>query len=188
MMPISLLTLITLNFLYIGILPRIFFRGDGRYNLMWWTTAGPLFLNITVLVLAYLGFIPGEAFYFDANIQTILPAILAAVSIGLISYTLGTHRVPLALWHQKNDAPVNIVTWGAYKRIRHPFYTSFILAQIASVIAFPHLITGLGLVWCLWILNSTAAREEKNLSASQYGKEYQEYMPKAGRFFPKLRS
>jgi protein-S-isoprenylcysteine O-methyltransferase Ste14 len=188
MMPISLLGLMTLNYIYIGILPRIFFRGDGKYNLMWWTTAGPLFLNAIVIVLAYFGLMPGEAFLFEATTQTLIPAILSAVSIGLISYTLGTHRVPLALWHQRNDAPVNIVTWGAYKRIRHPFYTSFILSQIASTLAYPHLVTGLGLIWAIFILNSTAAREEKNLSASQYGEEYKEYIPKTGRFFPKLRA
>ncbi len=186
MIQVSLLTLLVLNYIYVGILPRIFFRGDGRYNLMWFITAGPIFLNAIVIFLAQFGFIPGEALILNSTVQSIVPAILSTVSVGLISYTLGTHRVPLALWHQKNDAPVNIVTWGAYKRIRHPFYTSFILLQIASLIAFPHIVTGIGLIWCVSILNATAAREERNLSQSQFGDEYKAYMPKTGRFIPKL--
>lgn len=185
MIHISLLTLLISNYIYVGILPRIFFRGDGRYNLMWFITAGPLFLNAVIIFLAQFGLIPGDAWNFDATVQSIVPAILSAISIGLISYTLGTHRIPLALWHQKNDAPVNIVTWGAYKRIRHPFYTSFILLQIASFISFPHVITGVGLAWCVTILNATAAKEEKNLSQSQFGDEYKAYIPQTGRFIPK---
>ncbi|MGZ3768625.1 MAG: methyltransferase family protein [Bdellovibrio sp.] len=186
MIQISLLSLLLLNYAYVGILPRIFFRGDGRYNLMWFVTAGPLFMNAVVLLLGYLGFIPGEAWIFNSNVQSVLPAILSGISVGLISYTLGTHRIPLALWHQKNDAPVNIVTWGAYKRIRHPFYSSFILVQLASVIAYPHIITLIGFVWCVAILNATAAKEERKLSQSDLGDEYKAYMPQAGRFIPKF--
>ncbi len=183
----TLVALILVNFAYIGILPRIFFKKDGRYNLMWWMTAGPLFLN-AALLLAHLA----DLFQFEAYWSSALFAyelmilILSIFSIGMISYTMGTHRIPLALWHQNNDAPMNIVTWGAYKYIRHPFYTSFITAQIASVLLLPHWSTIIGLVWCVLVLNRTAAREEKNLSASTFGAEYQTYIKSTGRFFPKI--
>ena len=47
------LPLILLNLLYIGLLPRIFFRKNGRFNLMWWATAAP-FLACTAYYIAPL--------------------------------------------------------------------------------------------------------------------------------------
>ncbi len=182
----ALVIILTLNFIYIGILPRIFFKKDGRYNLMWFITAAPIFFNALVIFLQYLGSLNLEALIASSLYTEIMVVTFNAVSIGMISYTMGTHRVPLALWHQTNDAPVHIVTWGAYKHIRHPFYTSFILAQMASVVAFPHLLTIGGLVTCILILNSTAAREEGRLSTSAFGEEYKSYITKTGRFIPKI--
>ncbi len=172
---------ILLNFIYIGALPRVFFKKDGKYNLHWWITAGPLFISPVVLVLMNLGFLDPMATPIEQP-----AAILSAISIGLISFTLGTHRIPLALWHQTNDAPQGIVTWGAYKRIRHPFYTSFILSQIAALFAAPHLVTIAALIYTVSILTYTAKKEEGKLSASEFGESYKSYMKNTGRFVPKV--
>lgn len=182
----ALVILLMLDFIYIGILPLIFFKKDGRYNLMWFITAAPIFFNAIIVLLQYLGILNLTSFLETSMLSNVLVVTLSAISIGMISYTMGTHRVPLALWHQNNDAPVHIVTWGAYKRIRHPFYSSFILAEVASVIASPNLATVLGLVVCVLILNHTAAREEGRLSTSAFGEEYKSYITKTGRFIPKI--
>jgi protein-S-isoprenylcysteine O-methyltransferase Ste14 len=181
-----LVTLLLVNFAYIGILPRIFFKKDGRFNLMWWMTGGPLFLNAIVILCQQFGWLNLETLWTLPLAGEIAVVILNAFSIGMISYTMGTHRIPLALWHQNNDAPASIVTWGAYKYVRHPFYSSFIAAQLASIIVLPNAITFAGMIWCLIILHRTAAREEANLSASSFGAEYQSYMKTTGRFFPKI--
>jgi protein-S-isoprenylcysteine O-methyltransferase Ste14 len=118
---------------------------------------------------------------------SVVAVVLSAASIAFISYTIGTHRVPLSLWHQENDAPVHLVTWGAYRKIRHPFYTSFLMAQLASVLLLPSTVTMVGMVWALAVLNVTAAREERRLSQSQFGEDYKKYLAQAGRFWPKLR-
>ncbi|MGZ3742403.1 MAG: methyltransferase family protein [Pseudobdellovibrionaceae bacterium] len=178
--------LLMINFAYIGLLPRIFFKKDGRYNLMWWITGGPLFINALTILLQQLGWLRLDVLWTLPLGGEIAVVALSAFSIGMISYTMGTHRIPLSLWHQNNDAPANIVTWGAYKYVRHPFYSSFIAAQLASILLLPHPITLVGMIWCLIILNRTAAREEKNLSASSFGAEYQSYIKTTGRFFPKL--
>lgn len=181
------LTFLLLNFIYIGLLPKIFFRQDGKFNLMWWITGAPLFVNAFALLLSFIGLLPLEDLAVLPLWVSVVAVILSAASMALISYTIGTHRVPLALWHQNNDAPVHIVTWGAYKKVRHPFYTSFLLAQVASFLLLPHVVTLVGLVWAFAVLSVTAAREERNLSASQFGKDYQAYMINTGRFFPKLK-
>jgi protein-S-isoprenylcysteine O-methyltransferase Ste14 len=174
-------SVILLNFIFIGLLPKIFFKKDGKYNLHWWITAGPLFISPIVLLLMDLGYLSPMSAPIEQP-----AAVLSTISIGLISFTLGTHRVPLALWHQTNDAPHSIVTWGAYKRIRHPFYTSFILSQFAAAMAAPHIITLAALAYAISILTYTAKKEESKLSASQYGEEYKSYMKATGRFIPRV--
>lgn len=178
--------LVALNFGLIGLLPRCFFRRDGHYNLPWLSTAAPFFVAGTCLLLALCGIVrplilPGTDFMILAAVA------LSALSIGLIGLTLGCHRVPLALWHQKDDAPRELVTWGAYARIRHPFYSAFLLAFAAQLLALPHALTLAAAVYAILALTLTAHREERRLSASRFGREYRNYMCQTGRFWPRWR-
>lgn len=187
MNPATLL-LIALDFAAIGALPILFFRRDGRLNLMWWLTGGPFFICPLLLIGAGLGWVPLRARY--AHVlgpwQDLGAVVPAAASIALIFLTLGTHRIPIALWHQGSDAPKHIVTWGAYRFIRHPFYSSFLLAFAAACFFFPHpIVLGLSL-YVFVVLNLTAAGEERKLRASEFGAEYAAYMDRTGRFFPRL--
>ena len=181
---ISLLVLLLVNFTAIGLLPILFFRRDGAFNLRWVATGAPFFVVPAVLILASFGVFEAAPLAAGAPIAT----VLSAVSIALIAMTVGTHRIPLALWHQDNDAPAEIVTWGPYARVRHPFYTSFLLAFAAAAIAFPHLLTAGCLVYGYVALTITAAREEQRLASSEFGEEYQRYMTVSGRFFPRMTS
>src|SRR5262249_598901 len=47
------LALLPLNFAFIGVLPGIFFRSDGRLNARWWATAAPFFVTSIFLLVAY---------------------------------------------------------------------------------------------------------------------------------------
>ncbi|HEY3057076.1 MAG TPA: isoprenylcysteine carboxylmethyltransferase family protein [Thermoanaerobaculia bacterium] len=178
------LLLLCLNFAFIGALPRIFFRRGGL-GWKWWTTALPLFASPVVAILMYAGIlrsaVPQNIW---SNLQ-LVAVVLDALSIALIALTIGTNRVPLALWHQKDDAPQNIVTFGAYRHVRHPFYVSFLIALTAAVLVAPHVLTIAILLYALFILNRTAAGEEKRLAASEFGDEYGRYMSRTGRFFPR---
>ena len=185
-MSLAFLTTLVMVFLYITILPRIFFRADGKFNLMWWVTGFPLGLSPLAVILQSKGLIPEGLFLPSSEYQEAIGAVVCVISCCLISFTVGTHRIPLSLWHQENDAPKQIVTWGAYKKIRHPFYTSFITALIGALIAAPNALTLVSLIYGIAILNMTAAKEEKKLSSSQYGQEYVDYIKVTGRFFPKM--
>ena len=190
MISIPLLTLVLCNFVAIGLLPKLFFRSDGSYNLRWLATGAPFFVVPVALlsgqfeILQPLTVATGPALVGSQ----VLAVLLCTLSIGLITMTVGGHRVPLALWHQANDAPVQLVTWGAYARIRHPFYTSFLLAFAAAALAFPHAVTFACLFYGGIVLTVTAQREERRLSNSEFGKDYRDYMTVTGRFFPSLRS
>ena len=181
---ISLLVLLLVNFTAIGLLPVLFFRRDGSFNLRWIATGAPFFIVPAALILGWLGVLEAVPMGVGGPIAT----VLSAVSIALIAMTVGTHRIPLALWHQDNDAPSEIVTWGPYARVRHPFYTSFLLAFAAATLAFPHLLTAGCLVYGFVALTITAAQEEQRLAASEFGDEYRQYMSVSGRFFPRVTS
>lgn len=182
----STLALLILNFAFIGVLPRIFFRSDGKFNARWWATATPFFATSIFLIVAY--FADWDALVPQSWTPTlaVLAVLPSAASIALIWMTLGTHRIPIALWHQDDDAPRSIVTHGAYRWIRHPFYASFICALFAALVYFPHYVTGAMVIYGVVALNLTAAREERRLSSSEFGTEYQEYIGCTGRFIPRL--
>jgi protein-S-isoprenylcysteine O-methyltransferase Ste14 len=178
------LLLILLNFAAIGALPRMFFR-DGRLGPMWWATALPFFVCPVFLLLARLsGFEPLTPPGW-APVLALAAVPVAVASVALICLTVGTHRTPLALWHQDDDAPGHLVTHGPYSRIRHPFYTAFILAFTAALVFFPHPVTLLALIYGAGMLNHTAAREEGRLRASEFGSEYRRYGTRTGRFLPR---
>ena len=178
------LLLLVLNFAFIGALPRVFFR-KGEFHLTWLLTALPLFAAPVIVALIYFDVLGNyDPTEWEAWLR-LAAVVLNAASIALIGLTIGTNRVPLSLWHQKDDAPQNIVTFGSYRYIRHPFYSSFLLALVAAFLAAPHWLTLLTLIGGFAILNVTAAGEEKRLSASAFGEEYRQYMTRTGRFLPR---
>jgi protein-S-isoprenylcysteine O-methyltransferase Ste14 len=180
--------IVLLNYAYLGLLPLVFFKRNGRANFFWWLTTCPFIFSLVTITLCTLGFYPPASGYntVSTNVLALLAVLFSFTSIVLISCAVGSHSVPVALWHQQNDAPVHIVTWGAYRRIRHPLYASYILMLSAGFVFCPDPCTAAALLIGSLILNFTAAREEAKLSASQFGSEYQDYMRQTGRFLPKL--
>jgi protein-S-isoprenylcysteine O-methyltransferase Ste14 len=172
-----------INLLFIGLLPFLFFRRDGSFNIRWWLTGLPFFISAAGVtaarfeVVAQWQGLPDRLF--------VVPAVLLVLaSMTMIGWTVGSHRVPLALWHQDNDAAAQIVNWGPYRYVRHPFYVAFLMTQAAAFLVAPHLITAIGFVYAIVVLSLTARREEARLLASTLGTEYRSYMTRTGRLLP----
>src|SRR5215207_1502015 len=87
------------NITLIGLLPFVFFK-PGRRTVGWLVTASA-FLIAPLLVAA-------------ARATEVAGAVACLVSVYVIGVAVGSHRTPIALWHQRDDAPVEIVTWGPY--------------------------------------------------------------------------
>ena len=173
------------NLLLIAVLPRLFFR-PGRLNAAWWATAAPFVLTGVGVCATAAGLLPATALHPAAAAAFAASAIaLSGASVFLICYTAGTHLRPVSLWHQEHDTPAALVTQGAYARVRHPFYTAFLLALAACVLAAPSAVTAAALLLGGVQLTRTAQREERRLLAA-FGGEYGEYMRRTGRFLPRI--
>ena len=191
-MDISALVVVLTDFALVCLLPFIFFREDGKKNLMWMATAAPYVIGPVIAIALYLDILqPSISVAADMYVALeIIAVLLCLLSIGLMCLTMGTHRIPLALWHQKtlDDKPADIVTWGAYSKICHPFYTSFIILMIANSLLCLHWGAWVLCLYVIFLLNYTAAKEERRLICEPDGKgeQYVAYMQTAGRFFPRL--
>lgn len=184
MTPVAVVVVL-LNFAAVGLLPILFFRRDGRLNARWWLTAAPFFAAPALLAAAAAGLLqPATA----APWGGMLAVPFAVGSIALIASAIRAHRLRIALWHQGGDAdaPTQLVTWGPYSRVRHPFYSAFLLALTGAVVLCPHpALAGLW-VYGFVALSLTAVREERRLSASAFGAAYRAYVKTTGRFIPRV--
>jgi protein-S-isoprenylcysteine O-methyltransferase Ste14 len=78
-----------------------------------------------------------------------------------------------------------LVTHGPYRWVRHPFYvTAAILMAAVTLLSANWLIGACGVV-VLTMLAIRTPKEERMLVA-RFGAEYEDYMARTGRFFPRL--
>lgn len=181
----NVLILLELNFAFVGSLPLMFFRRRGRFSAMWWLNAAPFFVCAGFLALTLLCRNTRSALTPWGAGLPIVGVVLSAASFAMVGCAMATHRIPPSVWHQ-DGAPPELVTWGAYAQIRHPFYSSFILALIAAFAACPHWLTLASLAAATGLLSSTAAGEEARLCKSEFAGQYQDYMAHTGRFLPRF--
>lgn len=79
-----------------------------------------------------------------------------------------------------------LVMTGPYRYVRHPFYLAFFLALVGgSVVAANWFVLVAGLVPSAFLIARTRIEEEKLIE--RFGDEYQDYMSRTGRFWPRLR-
>lgn len=82
-------------------------------------------------------------------------------------------------------AEATLVTQGAYRWVRHPFYvTAALLMASVSVLAANWLIAACS-VLVLGLLVVRTPREEQML-IERFGLQYKDYMERTGRFFPRF--
>lgn len=185
----GVLLLMLITFGFIALLPRKFFKQGAKLDSRFWLTAMPLFVCPAVLAVSFVGFLPP---WLDpegpwAQICIVISVGLSTISIVLLGMAIGTHRVPIHMFHDKAEekAAHHLVTYGPYRFIRHPIYASYLLALWASFIFCPQIGTLICLIYGVAVLSRTAAGEEERLARpSEFGKEYSEYMKVTGRFLP----
>jgi len=184
-MTLAAIALAVVNLIWIGLLPRTFFR-RGRLNVQWWLNSAPFWTAAVVLLSALVGVISPQV---PADVEVASAAVsigLSLAALALVAATRATHRRPLALWRQVDDTPEHLVTDGPYAYVRHPFYSSFLLTLAASALAVPHWLTLVAFAYGVHRLNATARIEEDRFLASAFGEQYQAYRRRTGRFVPRV--
>lgn len=185
----ALFVLLQVDFAIIGALPFFFFRRDGRLNFAWFVTSLPFLLVFLALIAGAAGLLePAPTLPALRLALESLATLFGAGSLALLILTVAAHRVSPALWHQRQelDVPAEIVTWGPYAWIRHPFYTSYLLAFVGALLAFPGPSTACTLAYAWVVLRVTAKREEDRLAAGRFGMRYRRYRARTGRFLPRI--
>jgi len=82
-------------------------------------------------------------------------------------------------------ANANLVTFGPYRWVRHPFYVTAALLMASVTVLTANWLIGLSSLLVLALLAVRTPKEEQML-IERFGDEYKEYIARTGRFFPRL--
>lgn len=84
------------------------------------------------------------------------------------------------------DQPEHLMARGPYRFVRHPFYLSYSLGWIASIIASAQPWLLLSLLVMGTIYYRAAAAEERKFASSRLATAYGSYKQRTGMFFPRV--
>jgi protein-S-isoprenylcysteine O-methyltransferase Ste14 len=78
-----------------------------------------------------------------------------------------------------------LVTWGPYRWVRHPMYTSFISLWVGFLFLSGNWFIGLtGILGFVWAIVVRTPKEEQ-MMIDRFGDEYIAYMKRTGRYLPR---
>lgn len=107
-------------------------------------------------------------------------------SIALFAWAAATNRNQRLALALTREAPTHLVTVGPYRYLRHPFYTSYLLTWLASLLAVQHPTMVIPLIAMGTIYRIAANDEEQRfLDDERFAADYRRYMASTGRFLPK---
>jgi len=119
-----------------------------------------------------------------ANAYTAI--VIYAGTLSLFWWCVRTNRkVPLSLAYS-DDTPKHLVQRGPYRFVRHPFYTAYILAYLAAVVATANPWLWLVTVSMAAIYVHAAHVEEAKFTDSNLRSSYARYRTETGMFVPRL--
>lgn len=81
----------------------------------------------------------------------------------------------------------SLVTHGIYKSIRHPMYAAHLLWAIAQIFILHNWIAGFSFIVAMIPHYLLRVGREEQMMIDQFGEEYEDYIKKTGRIFPRLR-
>lgn len=115
-----------------------------------------------------------------------LAGLLAAASAALFAWALSGVRRGQLTAAFSGDRPRQLITRGAFRWVRHPFYLAYLLGHALpwlaarSVWALPGLLLMAAIYW------RAATLEERKFLASPLAAAWRRYRRRTGRFLPRL--
>jgi protein-S-isoprenylcysteine O-methyltransferase Ste14 len=119
--------------------------------------------------------------------NAIAAAALMLVSVVLYEWARSTIRGRKFHIIYSDRVPEALCADGPYRYIRHPLYTSYIVAFVAVFVVRPTLLAAIVLVLNLVFFTYGAVRDERAIEASSLAADYVAYKARVGRFFPRVR-
>ena len=106
------------------------------------------------------------------------------VSLALFWWTLQTNRRTALSAAFSVDTPQHLVTSGPYRYVRHPFYTSYMLAWTAGAVTTQDTLLVASAVFMAAVYWVAAVIEERKFEDSELSAAYRAYRLRTGRFLP----
>ncbi len=114
-------------------------------------------------------------------------AMLVAVLSGALFAWGAVHVRPMALTASFSaDVPVRLISSGPFLRIRHPFYTAYVLAQLFVLVASASPWSAPLCVVMAGVYVTAARREERKFASSPLAEAYSRYARATGAFCPRF--
>lgn len=180
--------LLLLGFSVLMLLPFFWFMSMGRrtFRIPETRTAGMALGPLALLSGVLLGMWNGVHGACDPA-HWAAGAVIALASIALYESArrvITDRGFSVAL---SDAVPQSVCVAGPYRFVRHPVYSSYLLAFLAMLVAFPNVASATVFVINLVFLVFTATAEERVLASSPLASAYSDYKTSAGMFLPRLR-
>jgi protein-S-isoprenylcysteine O-methyltransferase Ste14 len=122
----------------------------------------------------------------DSGVGNVGAVLIFLCSLGLFVASLRSHqKVPPSIAFTPGP-PNNLTLDGAYKFIRHPIYSAYMLCWLGVVVAVPGPLSLGAAAIMFWLYIKAARSEEADIIASPLGVAYSQYKLSVGMFIPKI--
>lgn len=116
----------------------------------------------------------------------ILGLALEIASLALFRGAITASRQARLRFAFDPDKPQGLVSDGAYRYVRHPFYTSYLIFWIGWAVTTWAVVAAVPVIVILVLYWAAARMEEKNFAASPLAADYEAYRRRTGFFWPRL--
>jgi len=148
--------------------------------------SGLFFFLWIIIIILYIFFNDTIILFWTFNIlSTDMLVIIGMtlVSIGFIFEILGTKELGENFRIELPKEETELVISGIYRVMRNPMVFSIYLSVIGTFFIVPNLLTLIILIFSIITFDAKARNEEKFL-LNRFGRDYEEYKSKVGRYFP----
>jgi len=108
------------------------------------------------------------------------------VSLALYEWAARSIRGRLFSFAGNHDLPQFVHQSGPYSYVRNPFYLSYLLAELSTVVMWPSVWSALIVAAAAGYFQWLARFEEDKFARSPVAAEYADYAARTGRLFPRL--
>jgi protein-S-isoprenylcysteine O-methyltransferase Ste14 len=124
----------------------------------------------------------------ELNRWAVIPGFIGlAAALGVFEWARRSIRGQFFSYILSDDVPKFVWNSGPYAYVRHPVYTSYMLALISAGAMFPTPGMLASIAATIVYFHLAARYEERKFQNSPLAADYAAYKRRSGRFFPRLR-